>query len=131
MEKRFAARGWKMPDNNRRQAQVPRGATVLANPHGTAPGLWIEHGGAVIALVPGPPREMKPMIDGEVRTRLASRAGDVRLHRRLLRVSGKGESMVEEIVQPIYSRGWPNAADRDDDPRGPRPGGAAPRDAVA
>jgi nicotinamide-nucleotide amidase len=104
MEKRFAARGWKMPANNRRQAQVPRGATVLANPHGTAPGLWIEHGEAVIALVPGPPREMKPMIDGDVRTRLAARAGAVRLHRRVLRVSGKGESVVEDIVQPIYSR---------------------------
>jgi nicotinamide-nucleotide amidase len=104
MEKRFAARGWKMPANNRRQAQVPRGATVLANPHGTAPGLWIEHGDAVVALVPGPPREMKPMIDGDVRTRLAARTGDVRLHRRMLRVSGKGESVVEEIVQPIYSR---------------------------
>jgi nicotinamide-nucleotide amidase len=103
MEQRFAARGWKMPANNRRQAQVPRGAAVLANPHGTAPGLWIEHGDAVIALVPGPPREMKPMIDGDVRARLAARAGDIRLHRRLLRVAGKGESMVEEIVQPIYS----------------------------
>jgi nicotinamide-nucleotide amidase len=44
IEQRFAARGWKMPAVNRRQAQVPRGATVLSNPHGTAPGLWIEHG---------------------------------------------------------------------------------------
>lgn len=104
IERRFAARGWTMPAVNRRQAQVPRGAAVLANPHGTAPGLWIEQGDAVIALVPGPPREMKPMIDGEVRTRLAARAGDVRLHRRLVRVSGKGESAVEEIVQPIYTR---------------------------
>ena len=104
IEQRFAARGWKMPAINRRQAQVPRGATVLANPHGTAPGLWIEHGDAVIALVPGPPREMKPMIDGEVRTRLQSRAGDLRLQSRLIRVAGKGESAVEEIVQPIYSR---------------------------
>ena len=104
MEQRVAARGWKMPANNRRQAQVPRGATVLPNPHGTAPGLWIEHADRVIALVPGPPREMKPMIDGDVRARLAARAGDVRLHRRLVRVAGKGESMVEEIVQPIYSR---------------------------
>ncbi len=104
MEKRFAARGWKMPAVNRRQAQVPRGAAVLANPHGTAPGLWIEHDDAVIALVPGPPREMKPMIDGEVRARLQSLAGDVRLHRRMIRVSGKGESAVEEIVQPIYSK---------------------------
>jgi nicotinamide-nucleotide amidase len=95
IEKRFASRGWKMPAVNRRQAQVPRGATVLDNPHGTAPGLWIEHAGSLIALVPGPPREMKPMIDGTVRERLAARAGEVRLHRRMVRVSGKGESAVE------------------------------------
>ena len=104
MERRFAARGWKMPAVNRRQAMVPRGASVLANPHGTAPGLWIEHGDRVIALLPGPPREMKPMMDGDVRGRLAAIAGRVRLQRRLVRVAGKGESAVEEIVQPIYSR---------------------------
>ena len=112
MEKRFASRGWRMPAVNRRQAMVPRGAVVLANPHGTAPGLWIEHGDVndaeaagsrVVVLLPGPPREMKPMMDGEVRRRLGALAGDVRLHRRLLRVAGKGESAVEEIVQPIYS----------------------------
>ncbi|MDO8681782.1 MAG: competence/damage-inducible protein A [Acidobacteriota bacterium] len=107
IERRFAARGWKMPAVNRRQALVPRGATVLANPNGTAPGLWIEHDGAAIALLPGPPREMKPMMDGEVRTRLAPFAGLVRLHRRVIRVSGRGESAVEEMVQPIYS-GWLN-----------------------
>lgn len=102
--RRFASRGWKMPAVNRRQAQVPRGAVVLANPHGTAPGLWIEHGDRLIALLPGPPREMKPMMDGDVRRRLAERATDIRLHRRLVRVSGKGESAVEEIAQPIYSQ---------------------------
>lgn len=104
MQRRFAARGWKMPEVNRRQAQVPRGAAVLGNPHGTAPGLWIESGDHRLALLPGPPREMKPMMDGDVRQRLLAVAGDVRLHRRLVRVSGKGESMVEEIVQPIYSQ---------------------------
>ena len=104
MEKRFAARGWRMPENNRRQAQVPRGANVLANPHGTAPGLWIEHGSSLIALLPGPPREMKPMMDGDVRARLAVHAGGVQLLRRVVRVGGKGESIVEEIVQPVYSR---------------------------
>ena len=107
MERRFAARGWKMPAVNRRQAMVPRGASVLANPHGTAPGLWIEHGDRMLALLPGPPREMKPMMDGDVRVRLGSIAGHVRLHRRLIRVAGKGESAVEEIVQPIYTR-WLN-----------------------
>lgn len=104
IEKRFASRGWKMPAVNRRQAMVPRGGTVLANPNGTAPGLWIKHGQSLIALLPGPPREMKPMMDGEVRRRLSLVAGDVRLYRRLVRVSGKGESAVEEIVQPIYSQ---------------------------
>ena len=104
MEKRFAARGWRMPENNRRQAQVPRGAKVLANPHGTAPGLWIEHGSSLIALLPGPPREMKPMMDGDVRARLTVHAGGVQLLRRVVRVGGKGESIVEEIVQPVYSR---------------------------
>jgi nicotinamide-nucleotide amidase len=103
MEQRFASRGWRMPQNNRRQAQVPFGAVVLANPNGTAPGLWIEHGDRFLALVPGPPREMKPMVDGDVRARLAAHVGDVRLHRRVVRVAGKGESMVEEIAQPIYS----------------------------
>jgi len=105
IERRFIARGWKMPAVNRRQALVPRGATVLANPNGTAPGLWLEHHGAAIALLPGPPREMKPMMAGEVRTRLAPFAGLVRLHRRLIRVSGRGESAIEEMVLPIYS-GW-------------------------
>ena len=90
IERRFASRGWKMPDVNRRQAMVPHGAAVLANPNGTAPGLWIEHDGAVLALLPGPPREMKPMMDGDVRARLAVLAGDTRLFRRLVRVSGKG-----------------------------------------
>jgi nicotinamide-nucleotide amidase len=111
MERRFASRGWKMPANNRRQAQVPSGAVVLQNPNGTAPGLWIESPSATaagdkhfIALLPGPPREMKPMMDGEVRRRLRAVAGQLRLQRRLVRVSGKGESLVEEIVQPIYSR---------------------------
>jgi nicotinamide-nucleotide amidase len=104
IERRFAARGWKMPAVNRRQAMVPRGASVLSNPHGTAPGLWIEHHKSVLALLPGPPREMKPMMDGEVRARLAAIAGHVRLQRRVVRVAGKGESAVEEIVQPVYSK---------------------------
>src|SRR4029453_4077342 len=66
IEARVAERRITMPANNRRQAQVPRGAIWLANPNGTAPGLWIEHGDRAIALLPGPPREMKPIMDGDV-----------------------------------------------------------------
>lgn len=104
IEERFAARGWRMPEVNRRQAQVPGGAIVLANPNGTAPGLWIEGDGFYIALLPGPPREMKPMMDGEVRRRLAPVAGAVKILRRQIRIAGRGESAVEEMVQPVYSQ---------------------------
>ena len=52
-----------MQEINRRQAMVPRGAIVLENPRGTAPGLWIERSGTSVALLPGPPREMTPMLE--------------------------------------------------------------------
>jgi nicotinamide-nucleotide amidase len=104
IEKRFAARGLRMPQVNRRQAMVPRGASVLSNPRGTAPGLAIEHEGRVVVLLPGPPREMQPMFDDLCATILASRTGGSRIHKETLFVAGRGESHVEEIAQPIYSR---------------------------
>src|SRR5471030_29101 len=61
IRERFARRGITMPEINRRQAMVPRGASVLPNPNGTAPGLWVEHDKMAILLLPGPPREMTPM----------------------------------------------------------------------
>ncbi len=60
-----------MPAVNRVQAQVLRGAVVLPNPNGTAPGQWIEHGWQVVALFPGPPREMRPMLEAVLAERLA------------------------------------------------------------
>ena len=101
---RFARRGMTMPDINRRQAMVPRGAAVLANPNGTAPGLWIEHGRSAIVLLPGPPREMKPMLEGVVRDRLAPRSGTAGLFRRVLRITGRAESDVDAHAQPTYAR---------------------------
>jgi competence/damage-inducible protein CinA-like protein len=110
LRKRFANRGWRMPEINRRQAMVPRGAMVIANPNGTAPGLWIEHGEKGILLVPGPPREMKPMIEQMVAERLRVRAGGMLLMRRVLKIAGRSESRVEEMTQPLYGA-W-----RDQDP---------------
>jgi nicotinamide-nucleotide amidase len=101
---RFAKRQMRMPDVNRRQARVPRGATVLDNPRGTAPGLLIEHDGHTVVLLPGPPREMQPMFDELCERVLAPRAGTFRVHTATLFVTGRGESHVEEIAHPIYAR---------------------------
>jgi nicotinamide-nucleotide amidase len=104
---RFQRRGLRMPDVNRRQAMVPAGATVLENPNGTAPGLMIEHRDQVVVLLPGPPRELKPMFDRLCDSLLAQRTAGWRIYRQTMFVVGRGESHVEEIAQPIYSR-WTN-----------------------
>jgi nicotinamide-nucleotide amidase len=91
-----------MPENNRRQAQVIDGAVVLANPNGSAPGLWIERGDKVLVLFPGPPREMEPMFDAHVAPRLARRTGARRVLRRVIKMAGQAESLIDEIAAPIY-----------------------------
>src|SRR5215813_6832784 len=65
-----------MPERNSRQAMVIAGADVLPNPNGSAPGLYLEHEGCAIALMPGPPREMKPMFENHVLSRLEKMTGD-------------------------------------------------------
>jgi nicotinamide-nucleotide amidase len=104
IEQRFAARGLRTPDINRRQAMVPQGAAVLPNKNGTAPGLWLEHERKLIVLLPGPPRELKPMFEAVVQERLLGHVGASRLFRRLLRITGQSESYVEEKMQPLYAR---------------------------
>jgi nicotinamide-nucleotide amidase len=101
---RFTRRGMVMQEINRRQALVPRGATLLENPNGTAPGLWLTFEKTAIVLLPGPPREMKPMFESVMRDRLASRGGGAGLFRRVLKITGRPESDVDARVEPIYSR---------------------------
>ena len=101
---RFARRGLKMPEVNRRQALVIEGGVVLDNPNGTAPGQMLEVGDRMIVLLPGPPREMKPMMEALASGALAARVGAERLFRATLFTVGRGESHVEELAQPIYSK---------------------------
>ena len=103
LERRFARRGFKMPDINRRQAQVLQGALVLDNPNGTAPGQFLDRGDRGIVLLPGPPRELQPMLDALCQGALAARTGNARVYRASLFVTGRGESHVDELIQPIYS----------------------------
>jgi len=103
IEARFAKRGMRMPAINRRQAMVPRGATVLDNPNGSAPGLLVHVGDRLVLLLPGPPREMKPMFERVAASVLSPRAGRERFYRATVLVAGRSESHVEEAIQPIYA----------------------------
>lgn len=109
LRRRFAARGRDMPARNLRQAEVLGGAEILANPHGTAPGQWLPLGAKALALLPGPPRELRPMVAEQLLPRitawLAARHGPPRrLLSRCLGVAGRTESGVDEIAAPIYTR---------------------------
>jgi len=104
IRQRFQSFGVSMPERNSRQAMVIEDAEVLPNPNGTAPGMFIDHKGTAIVLLPGPPRELKPMFENHVASRLESRAGSQKVVRRMLRVAGMGESAVDEKIAPVYSR---------------------------
>ncbi len=104
IRQRFQSFGVAMPERNSRQAMVIEDAEVLPNPNGTAPGIFIDHQGTAIVLLPGPPREMRPMFENHVGPKLSGRVGSLRVMRRLLRVAGLGESAVDEKIAPIYTQ---------------------------
>jgi nicotinamide-nucleotide amidase len=107
MRARFAARGYTMPmpEINRRQAMVPDGARVIENPNGSAPGLWIDEGERLVLLLPGPPRELKPMLAALVAGPLRQETSGTALVRRVVKIAGRIESATEELLQPLY-RQW-------------------------
>jgi nicotinamide-nucleotide amidase len=100
ISERFRKRGIKMTDRTARQAYVPEGAAVLPNDHGTAPGLHIpaQNGIPHLFLLPGPPRELRPMFNTYVVPSLRSLVGDHDLQAKIYRTTGLGESQVEKIV---------------------------------
>jgi len=103
IEQRFKRRGLSMPAVNKKQAYIIHGSQALENRNGTAPGLWLDTGRNKIVLLPGPPSELKPMFDTEVWPRLRKlRAGYV--VRKVLKITGLTESVVETLVSDIYPR---------------------------
>jgi nicotinamide-nucleotide amidase len=98
---RFAAFRTAMPEAVLRQADVPRGAEVLDNPAGTAPGLWLEHGDRLVIALPGPPHELRAASE-TVWPRLALRSGVVVTTRQVL-TAGVGESAVAARVEPLLA----------------------------
>lgn len=79
------------------------GATILDNPEGSAVGMMAELEDVLLVVLPGPPRENQPMFTEQVLPKLLTMAGEVHVARRILKVSGKGESAVDEIAAPIYT----------------------------
>ncbi len=103
LRERFRSWGRDMPEINKRQAFVIDEADVLPNPNGSAVGMLLENEGRMLVILPGPPRENQPMFTDHVLPRLKGMAGELHVCRRVLRVIG-GESAVDEIAAPIYSK---------------------------
>jgi nicotinamide-nucleotide amidase len=106
---RFAAAARKMPERNLKQASLIPSAQTLPNPVGTAPGWWVEKDGHIIVAMPGVPREMHRMWEEEVIPRLRPYTGGL-IFTRILRVSGLGESDVEQRLQPFIHESNPTVA---------------------
>jgi nicotinamide-nucleotide amidase len=108
MYKRFAARRMAMPENNARQADVIEGAEVLANANGSAPGQYLDTVVAghrkIVVLLPGPPKELKPMFAAECKARLAANLPERHLAKRVLRMALMPESLVDARTAPIYKQ---------------------------
>ncbi len=103
IRERFRGWGREMPDINKRQAYVIEGAEILPNPNGSAVGMLAEIDRRLLIVLPGPPRENQAMFLEHVLPRLKAIAGEVYVKRRTLKVSGMGESAVDEIAAPIYT----------------------------
>ena len=92
---------YKWTENNRKQAWFPENnCTVLANPHGTAPGFMISKNGKNIIAIPGPPREMTEMFETHVKPILESKRDSV-IYYKIIRTINLGESSMETILLPL------------------------------
>ncbi len=103
IEKRFARFSRPMAENNKRQAYCLDGAALLPNPNGTAPGQYLSDDAGVLMLLPGPPRELKPLFMAECEPRLDELPSPWSYHTVSLRIAGLGESDVDQRIGPIYS----------------------------
>jgi nicotinamide-nucleotide amidase len=106
--KRFAARQMVMPPNNAKQADALDRAIILENKNGSAPGQYldttVDGHRKIIILLPGPPSELKPLFDGQVRPRLGASLPIRHLAKRMLRMALIPESHVDARTAPIYKQ---------------------------
>ena len=105
----FTSKGIVMPENNAKQAYVPKDGTVFVNRNGTAPGCAVEKDGKTVIMLPGPPRELKPMFENEVKPFLAEKTGGVILSKQV-RTFGIGESDMAQRVAELLDGENPTVA---------------------
>ena len=101
--------GRQMTENNLKQAYFPVGCRVMENLCGTAPGCIVEKDGKAVAVLPGPPRELKDMFDRQLAPWLAERSGR-HIESKFLRIFGVGESRVETILKDLFHGDNPTLA---------------------
>jgi len=97
----FASRNYTWVESNARQAQKPTCAEIIPNPNGTAPGLVARKNGKTVFALPGPRGEFDPMAYDSVKPMLETLGGGVVIHSRVLRITGVGESAVEERIKHL------------------------------
>jgi nicotinamide-nucleotide amidase len=106
--KRFAARKMVMPPNNAKQADILDGATVLENKNGSAPGQYldtiVDGHRKIVILLPGPPKELKPLFDEQCHLLLKHSLPPRHLAKRTLRMALIPESHVDARTAPIYKQ---------------------------
>jgi nicotinamide-nucleotide amidase len=93
-----------MAQNNLRQTYLIEGAEALPNPNGTAPGQFVVTDRGALALLPGPPRELKPMVERELVPRLKPLLPPQVIKVRSFRITGIGESDLDTLIAPVYSK---------------------------
>ncbi len=104
LKERFAQIRRPMAEINRRQAYLVEGAEALPNPNGTAPGQFLRTDRGALVLLPGPPRELKPMMANEAVPRLKAILPAQVIKVRSFRIAGMGESDLDTLIAPVYTR---------------------------
>lgn len=104
IESMFVRYRLRITENNKRQAMVPKGAMVIDNPNGTAPGLLVDDERGVVVCMPGVPRELKAMLEDSVLPFMKNKYGLTdTIHYRVLKVCGLGESSVDQAIGDLIS----------------------------